>query len=234
MLERRGCSAVLFYIQQKTESLQVLDCWTKQDIWGRHLRLWESKMEKIMWRWIKNDNIIMLRHVDEIPEQSRSDSKLCLTADDFKLFFSLSLKLHPWLCKSSLTLCLRCFQPQIRPAVVMWLTNKLHQLRKAIRCGWKLQKHRVNTDDFHKMLTDPVSAVISLNLQSSVWRRAVAPSAVNQREQQSHCSSFTDMKLDSNMQGILYKVYRSIFEDNYCLYYYYYYDYYSTLSTNCN
>lgn len=41
------------------------------------------------------------------------------------------------------------------------------------------------------------------------------------------------------MQGILYKVYRSIFEDNYCYYYYYdYYDddyyYYSALSTNCN
>lgn len=40
-------------------------------------------------------------------------------------------------------------------------------------------------------------------------------------------------KLDSNMQGILYKVYLSIFEDNYSLYYDYYY-YYSTLSTDCN
>ena len=71
---------------------------------------------------------------------------------------------------------------------------------------------------------------VSLDPQSSEWNRA-APSAV---QNHSHSSSHT--KLDSNMQGILYKVYRYIFEDNYCLYYYYYcydyyYYYYSTLST---
>lgn len=66
----------------------------------------------------------------------------------------------------------------------------------------------------------PECVLIWLSLmEMSVWTLRVQSEAERRPLLSRTAPSSSHSKLDSNMQGILYKVYRYIFEDNYCLYY---------------